>query len=215
MSKYTTELRYLVESGFDLGLKSYPIFDEVYRDTLNQKIIDHFYMREIGFETAGLFKRMLNIKLNEIMPYYNQMYLSQKIEYDPLETYSIEEVTERTYSNESETAGLAEQTSTGSGTDESKNLVNETPMGSLGNPFSENYATTATQNNDSSTSSSNTATKNSGTDSNSGKDNFKRTSKGRSTGVSQSELLLKYRETFVNIDVMVIDELEPLFMQIW
>ena len=62
MSKYTTELRYLIQSGFDLGLRNYPIFDENYRSKLNEKILNHYYMREIGFETAGLFKRYLNVK---------------------------------------------------------------------------------------------------------------------------------------------------------
>ena len=71
MSKYTTELRYLIQSGFDLGLRNYPIFDENYRSKLNEKILNHYYMREIGFETAGLFKRYLNVKMEEIMPYYN------------------------------------------------------------------------------------------------------------------------------------------------
>ena len=79
MSKYTTELRYLIQSGFDLGLRNYPIFDENYRSKLNEKILNHYYMREIGFETAGLFKRYLNVKMEEIMPYYNQMYLSASI----------------------------------------------------------------------------------------------------------------------------------------
>ena len=56
MSKYTTELRRLIESGYDLGLKTYPIFEESYRTILNGKILSHYKFREIGFETAGLFK---------------------------------------------------------------------------------------------------------------------------------------------------------------
>lgn len=56
MSKYTTELRYIIESGYKLNaLTSYPIFDENYRSVLNQYILNHFWMREIGFETAGEF----------------------------------------------------------------------------------------------------------------------------------------------------------------
>lgn len=54
MATYTTELRRLIENGFDLGLDDYPIFDEEYRAVLNKKIIDHYYFCEIGFETAGL-----------------------------------------------------------------------------------------------------------------------------------------------------------------
>lgn len=43
MSKYTTELRYLIENNFDIGLKTYPIFDENYREVLNTKIINHYF----------------------------------------------------------------------------------------------------------------------------------------------------------------------------
>ena len=56
MSKYTTELRYLEEMKYDYGQNDYPIFDENYRSVLNKKIKDHYYVREIGFETAGLFR---------------------------------------------------------------------------------------------------------------------------------------------------------------
>ena len=57
MSRYTIELRYLIEGNYDLGLKDYPIFDESYREQLNNKIIQHYYFREIGFETEALLKR--------------------------------------------------------------------------------------------------------------------------------------------------------------
>jgi hypothetical protein len=70
MSKYTTELRFIVEQGLqsrladnieanwpliysDIGLDDYPIFQEAYRETLNNKIIRHYYTREIGAETVG------------------------------------------------------------------------------------------------------------------------------------------------------------------
>ena len=81
MSVYTTQLRWIVENGYDLGMKDYPIFDETHREELNKKIIDHYYLREIGFETVGLFKRHLNVRLNEIMPYYNELYKTIAVEY--------------------------------------------------------------------------------------------------------------------------------------
>ena len=74
MSKYTTELRYLVEAGYDLGLNDYPIYSEDYRPKLNDKIIKHYYFREIGCETFGQWRMRLDTKLNEIMPYYNTLY---------------------------------------------------------------------------------------------------------------------------------------------
>ena len=108
MSRYTTELRYICESYasaeksteyssvediirdsvnkvFDFD---YPIFDENYRNVLNTKIIRHFFTREIGFETVGLWKLKLNTKMNEIMPYYNKLYESEALHFDPLHDFS-------------------------------------------------------------------------------------------------------------------------------
>lgn len=61
-----------------------PMFDESYRNVLFGKILKHYYTREIGFETYGLWKLKLNTKLEEIMPYYNQLYKSELLKFDPL-----------------------------------------------------------------------------------------------------------------------------------
>lgn len=195
MSKYTTELRYLIQSGFDLGLNDYPIFEESYRSKLNEKILNHYYMREIGFETAGLFKRYLNVKMNEIMPYYNQLYLSAQIEFDPLETYSTNEQYER------ETTG--DNTSQDEG--ENKSLQNDTPMGSLQDPFSENYATTSQKTNTTNTTKLNSSEN----------EKYSRKLSGKNDSKSNSQLLMEYRQSFLNIDVLIIEELDVLFMQLW
>lgn len=102
MSNFTTQVRYLCESfgGTARGVREidkqihqanktifdfdYPIFNETYRTVLQDKIIRHYYMREIGCETFGLWQLMLCDKLNEIMPYYNQLYNSQLLEIEPL-----------------------------------------------------------------------------------------------------------------------------------
>ena len=104
MSKYTTEVRYICEeaAGLDasVGLNdvnnvveaAYPkIFDsslvfynEETKTRLLPKILIHYYMREIGFETVGQWKLKLNQKMREILPYYNQLYASEALVYDPL-----------------------------------------------------------------------------------------------------------------------------------
>lgn len=104
MSKYTTEVRYICEkyAGLDesvgyLSIRDvisrarevifdfdYPIFDENYRSVLETKILKHFYTREIGEETVGLWKLRLDARMNEIMPYYNQRYESELIKFNPL-----------------------------------------------------------------------------------------------------------------------------------
>ena len=78
MAKYTITIKTLIDNNFDFQMTNYPIFDENYRETLNNNILHHYYENEIGFETAPLFRFYLNQKLNEIMPYYNELYKVQK-----------------------------------------------------------------------------------------------------------------------------------------
>lgn len=233
MSRYTIELRYLIEGNYDLGLKDYPIFDESYREQLNNKIIQHYYFREIGFETEALFKNRLNQKMNEIMPYYNQMYESSKLKIDPLSTIDLEEV----FSRKSKTTG--EGTSSTSGTGNNTNNFNSTDTTDYGkiSKFSDiaqaqttpneilndKYLTSATVD-DGQDKNTNTGTNTSQTESTtSGTSTDKRnldedttlTRKGNNGMASESELLNMYRETFLNIDMMVIEDLSELFLGIW
>ena len=102
MSKYTTEVRYICEhyaglnesTGFeDVDeivdkarhniFSNYTINDENQRAELEKKILKHYYTREIGFETVGLFKLYLNNRMAEIMPYYNKLYESETFEFNP------------------------------------------------------------------------------------------------------------------------------------
>lgn len=120
MSKYTTEVRFLceVESGNtdSKGFNSidsiltiaapkifnfdFPIFDESYRLPLEKKILRHYYTREICEETVGLWKLRLQDKLNMIMPYYNKLYASELIQFNPL--YEVDLKTEKTIVNQGE-----------------------------------------------------------------------------------------------------------------
>ena len=104
MSKYTTEVRFICESKAglsesagcdnvdDIVSKSWNkiftskavFFDEEYRSVLCQKILKHYYLREIGCETVGIWKLWMNTRLEEIMPFYNQLYKSALIEFNPL-----------------------------------------------------------------------------------------------------------------------------------
>lgn len=107
MSKYTTEVRWICEDAYGLTGDEekrpsvneitssskvrgrifdfpYPIFDEAYRPVLEQKILKRYYTREIGEETVELWKLRLDTRLNEIMPYYNKLYASELIEFNPL-----------------------------------------------------------------------------------------------------------------------------------
>ena len=128
LSKYTTQLRFICETaagrresaGYDDSesiIKAahtkifdfdYPIFDAAYKETLECKIIDHYYTQEIGFETVGQFKRMLRATMREIMPLYNELYTSGLRVLNPLTNIDIED--SFTKSSESQ----SENSSTGS-----------------------------------------------------------------------------------------------------
>lgn len=86
MSRYTVTIRQLLQNNFDLGLKDYPIYQEEHREVLNNKILNHYLMSEIGQETPELFKIYLNNTMNEIMPKYNILYkaLDQYLQSDNL-----------------------------------------------------------------------------------------------------------------------------------
>lgn len=71
----------------------FPVHDEAYRNVLCTKILKHYYMREIGAETVAQWKFWLDTRLNEIMPYYNQMYKSTLLEFNPL--YDVDVTTTR------------------------------------------------------------------------------------------------------------------------
>lgn len=102
MASYTMKLGTYIEmwSQYETGLTmaqkiekgrpklfdfQYPIFDESYRKVFETHFIRNFYMREIGFETEGLFKFNLETWLIINMPYFNKLFESELIKYDPLE----------------------------------------------------------------------------------------------------------------------------------
>lgn len=100
MASYTMELRNYIEmwSQYEtLSTKDriekgrtklfdfdYPIFDPAYKKVFETHFIRKFYMREIGFETEGLFKFQLETWLIINMPYFNKLFQSELLEYDPL-----------------------------------------------------------------------------------------------------------------------------------
>lgn len=211
MSMYTTELRYICESYAGLTESTgynnveniinkalpkifdfnFPIFDEEYRTVLETKIVKHYYTREICEETVGLWKLRLNTKMNEIMPYYNKLYMAWSVDFNPL--YDTDITTEHTLDNEST------QTTTGKSTDR----YSDTPQGSLQNIEDNTYLTNATivDNNASGTSNST--------------DVYLEKITGKRGSMSYSKMLDEYRESLINIDSMIIVDLKDLFFKLW
>ena len=231
MSKYTTEVRYICEHFSGLGDSvgfyrvgeviekarenifnfDYPIFDENYRNVLETKILKHFYTREIGFETVGLWLLKLDTKLNEIMPYYNQLYKSEAMEFNPF--YDTDITTTRDIVNKGDSESLSVNNVDSNGNFVNRELYSDTPQGALNGVESEKYLTNATKNRGENSNNSK-STNNSNSKINNVEDYLEHI-KGKRGSENYSSLLKQYRDTFLNIDMMILDDLSDLFMKLW
>ena len=216
MSKYTFELRRLFDfytrETVEGWFKSYELSDyltpeeiEVIesrgtwsKDKLATKIVDHYYMREIGFETPYLFKHYVEITMKEIMESKLPLIYSASIHYDPLVNVDYTETFERTIDN------------TASGSDSSSGLTvdSQTPQGQISKEqiLQGKYAssTSAGENSSSSSSTGNT------------EEGSTKHVKGNS-GVSATaqKMVQQYRENIIAIDKDIINELNDLFMGLY
>ncbi len=259
MSKYTTTLRFVCETFAGLtestgyaninqvinGSRAkifdfdYPIFDENYRPVLEAKILRHYYMREIGLETVSLWKLFLEQKMTEIMPYYNQLYKSELLEFNPLYDTDLHTVSDRKEDNtrnenytgkQDVTNNTTQDTQTDStvdATNDTLTAVSNTPQGQLEDLKTLKYLSEATDVTDTGKTTSN-ANATAKTDSTSNTNvnnttdvkvnnlnNYIENVIGKRGGESYSKMLMEFRDTFLNIDVMILNELSELFMNIY
>lgn len=253
MSKYTTEVRFICENSAGLSESEgannvdsildkcwnkvfnfdFPIFDENYRQVLCKKILKHYYTREIAHETVGRWKLALNAKLNEIMPYYNQLYKSELLEFNPFYDVDLTRSREgsgtsnRTSKNTETNSGTSKNVSSGSSTNntDTLNRFSDTPQNSMdtqGIADSVPLTTVTKVNEDNTTSneSTDTLTRNdnktdSGTENINNTDKYIETVKGKQGTENYSSLLKKFRETFLNIDMMIIEDCSDCFFTLW
>lgn len=220
MAKYTITIKTLIDNNFDFQMTNYPIFDENYRETLNNNILHHYYENEIGFETAPLFRFYLNQKLNEIMPKYNELYKAQKNLIDNnllLNNVNITEQLQGSNTNNTTTTGTSTSQSTNNGTSNNKNLFQDTPQGQISNTDINNqtWATNLTLDSNTSNNTINDTSSNSGTANVQGTNNYIKTIIGNNGGKFNIDILNDIKNNLMNIDLMVIDELYDLFMQIF
>lgn len=295
MALYTTQVRTICEAslgmetpgGFDSVNETlrksaplvfnfdFPIWDENYRLTLETKILKHYYMREIGFETVGLWKLYLDERLNLIMPYYNELYKTTVLDFNPY--YDVDLTTEHEGDNKragtntahevddneknisrtgkSKKTDATDTTSNGEvntvgedhnvhqGGDVSK--YSDTPQGSIRDLYRDRYLTNATVNSNNSTDDNNSLNKQTSQQNVKGNDvsdaEFEEITgekgKKNNTKVGQEQVdttekyinhvigangnrtysykLIEFRTSIINIDKMIIDELQDLFLGLW
>lgn len=218
---------------------NFPIFDESHRQELEEKILLWYYDREIGFRTVGRWQLGLAQYLNRIMPYYNEMYKTTSVSYDMLNDVDLTESYSHTsQGGEEQKSGretIGSSTSSQNGTDTTSanssgnttSATSDTPQGTISDVDNYSYLTnynkstnssqnggTVTSNNinvsDNSTTECGVSTKN-----DTRKDNYEKTTSGKSGGKTYPEMIMEYRKAIANVDAMVIDELEDLFLSVW
>lgn len=235
MSKYTTEVRFICEqnasleasvggNGVDIVLESswdkifnsnFPIFDENYRKILCKKILKHYYTREIGAETVSLWKLWLNQRMDEIMPYYNQLYESARLEFNPFYDVDITRTHEKEYTDNTNREDNTKTSSNENNNSTNYDLFSETPQGALTGVENEEYLTNARKQTNNNNSNMTGNIENNGKTDVNGNEKYSEIVKGKQGTTDYSTLLTKYRQTFLNIDMLIIDELKDLFMLLW
>ena len=207
MSKYTLELRYMYEDeNFKLFDFPYNLYDNDLKPWFEEKFFQHFMFYEIGFDTIGMFKQRLMSKLNDIYPYYKQLYETEirtkgidfMLNKDLKESY-VRELTSNSNSNQESNV-----------TSNSLSTAGQlTPSLIANSQKIDKFMDTAQKDNSSSNSTS------SGESNGNSREEYTLTSQGNIGITSSAELLTKWRETLLNIDLMIFEECNDLFMQIF
>lgn len=203
------------------------------RQELNDKILNFYRFREIGQETFGRWLFELKTALYEIMPKYNQLFYSADQDFNPIYNVDYRKTIDRakTDSTTGTQSSTSETSSTGTdlATNEeyTKSVNSKTPSDSLSisnyNIDTVAYADDASWGkNNGTTTGSNTTTgtsSNSGSNTVSGEENegTVETTKGNFGVVSAQDLIIKYRDTIINIEQQIINDprIKELFMLIY
>lgn len=285
MAKYTTMIRSIVEQAtmnsrdqpitkrIEMACPlifnfDYPIWAEDYKPVLEKKIIMHYFNKEIGFETVGLWRFYLEERLNLIMPYYNKLYETTVKDYDYLSNVNMSDVSDRK-NNETENAQFEGNSNAALSSERTQHdneitTFNENASGNSKINANENsdqtthnlrsdlpqanyndldYGTNldegsqnVNKNSESTTTASNETNRNNNVENNASMtqndtnnltqsstndvqknslENYVSKRWGANGAFSFTDMLMQYRDSLINIDKMVIDELSDLFMYLY
>ena len=236
MAVYTIELRSIcqtlgrtsVENMFkDYCINNYLRPEEVEsilqaniwsKDRLASKIVDHYYMREIGYETIGLFKHYAKVYMQEIMERYLPLIYSNSINYNPLINVDYEETFTRNITGSGESSGESSSESSSTNTASGLSVSSDTPQGNISKEtiLSGSYASNTGASETESSISDETSSSNSNTNSNTTDETYTKKVKGNS-GVSATaqKMIEQYRNNIIAIDEQIIKELDKLFMGLY
>ena len=232
MASYTMQLRKVIEyfgreevenwfKDYDLThyltptqIEQITKFNVWSKDRLATKIVDNYYMREIGFETPALFKHYAKIEMKKIMERYLPKIYSNFLEYDPLSNVDFTETYTREISGETANSGSSNSTSQNNSS--GLNVNSDTPQGQISkqNILTGSYASQTNASETESEIKDNTNTENQGT-SNTIETFTRHEEEDNGVIITNQRLVKEYREIIVAIDEEIINELNCLFMGIY
>ena len=228
MARYTVQLRKVIETvGEDQVLKwfqdydltNYLTFEEIRVITdkgtwsparLARKIIDHYYMDEIGSETVALFKHRVKVAMQEIMEEKLPLIYSASLQYNPLTNVNYTE----TYTGENTTANTTSSNSTATSDSSGLTVSSDTPQGQINKSqiLQGKYASSTSANELEDTANTVPSGESNGT----GTQVYTKHYEGNQ-GISATyqKMIEQYRDNIRMIDREIIEDLRDLFMVIY
>ena len=227
MAQYTTELRSICQSLagnvednnpetviikaapllFDFY---FPFYDENKRLSFEQKFIRHFYMREIAHETFGIWKLALRDWLSIEMPYYNKLYETVELQYQPFDEVNYTKSGTTNYSGNTINNNVNDRSENNS--TNSTSILNDTPQNNI-NSIENGYMTSLTKNNINERNTAHNEENGTSKIINNGQTN--ESVRGKVSSKSYAQMVEEYRSAIINVDKMVLDAMNVLFMQIY
>lgn len=248
MARYTLELRTLmldpnIRPYLNKALSKYPMYTPLSdnaevkaiiptREVLNEKLLNHYKYREIGFESIERFLDELEITMNEIMPYYNQMYNSVEIMALIDDPFGNVDVTE-TFKEERKDTSKSNTKSNGTDTSETtsnvnstaKNVTSETPQTEINTPAEEinnishadNVSWNKANSSDSATSSGSSHTDAESNGETTGSVEHTFTKKGNQGVNTYAHDMIEFRTSIIDVTMQILDDakIKELFMQVF
>lgn len=194
MAIFTMTLMEIIKNNVDIFDFNYSFYSEEHKKQFEEKFINHFYYDEIGSETIGRFKHNLRTMLNEIMPYYSHLYKTTLYEYDPILNYDLTEEINRELNNVEELTG---------------NTINNNKSFDTPINFSTNeYINSPSFIQDDTTNNNHNRTGET-------RETHRRITKGNIGVMASQDLIEKERNIIINIDKLILEELNILFMGVY
>lgn len=243
-AKYTEVLKNLLDNpeakaAIDKALSTYPLYkpEKVYdlvpdREELNNRLLNHYKYREIGFETVGRFLDELQITMSEIMPRYNELFKTVVTMAELPSPFDNVDVTEtfsetRTENGGTETSSTASDTTTTNNTvgSDSKQVQAQTPQGSINIPaknidtvpYADQVNWGKDNSNSNGTSTSNGETTTSTANESTGTTEHTYTKKGNQGVNTYAHDMLEYRTAIIDVVDQIVNDprINELFMLVW